>query len=44
MFEEVLLKKLPRSLDLVLMYGNKIKSRDCEDEHKREEANNLISH
>lgn len=44
MFTEALLEKLSRPLNLVVVYGNKIKSHDLEEEHEDEEADTLIPH
>lgn len=42
MFAQALLEKSCSSLSLFVVYGNKIRSRDFEEENGREEADNLI--
>ena len=44
MFAEALLEKLSHSLNLAMVYRNKIKSHDFEEEHKHEEDDTLVPH
>ena len=44
MFAQALLEKLSSLLNLVMVYGTKIKSREFEEEHSHEEADTLIPH